>query len=693
MDIRRLIYRAAACALAGLVSLNAACGDSVGPEDAGIASISLSGAPPGPILAGTTVQLIATPLNETGGAISNKKISWSSSDTAIASVNTNGLVTASGAGPVTITASVGKKSGSMNLDIFAGGPVGADGGTVTMKGGLATLAVEPRSVFEAVTILIRPATAIAQDSRGVPGSAIEVAPGTLFFSRPAKLSIRFDPGKIPNGLPEASLQLYSYANGGWNLVRQSSVDTVTNVVSGNVSRGGTYAVVSTPVNRITIGGPVAEGALYTGQTGELQALLFDVNGDTIRGRSISWSSETPSVASIDGRGKVSALSAGTANLKASVEDKAATTTLVVLQQPAASWSHTTEWATHQGGPLHTGAVSATVDPGVFKVLWDIDTGGGALNPPAEGDGRVYVSSNLYFGDQKAFAFDLGTGARRWSHSFGNIASAHPPAFGNNRVYIATGGHSDSYVYGFDAATGALQFRSTYGNQWSRWYAPVIVGNTVYSAGGYYGGLSAFDATTGDRRWSTATAQYDQWTPAVRDNLVYAYTTTLTVYHAATGTLSYSVADPGFNWGGYDVNASPALGSNNNLFITQGGRLLSFDLANRSIGWQRNGQYRNNVTVADGVLYVWNGNQVEARKESDGSQLWLWPLPAGETPLGTVIATKNILFVSSNRRTYAVDMTARRATWSHPAGGHLAVARTGVLLIAQGTGKLTAVSLK
>lgn len=693
MDLHRSIRRALTCALVAVASLNTACGDTSGPEDAGVASIAVTGAPAGPILAGTTVQLIGTPLNETGGAVSNRKISWSSSDTAIASVDPKGLVTAAGAGPVVITAAVGKKSGSLTLNVFAGGPIGADGGTVTMKGGLATLAVEPRSLSEATTILLRPATSIAQDPRGVPGTAIEIAPSTLSLWRPAKLSIRFDPGKIPNSLPRSSLQLYVYVNGGWNLVRQSSVDTVTNTVSGSVSRGGTYAIVSTPVNRIAIGGALAEGALYTGQTGELRALLFDINGDTIRGRGVSWSSATPAVASIDGSGKVSALSAGTATLKASVEDKSATTTVVVLQKPGASWSHTTEWATHQGGPLHTGAVSATVDPGVFKVLWDVDTGGGALNPPVEGGGRVYVSNNLYFGDQKAFAFDLGTGARRWSYSFGSIHSAHPPAFGNDRVYVATGGHGDSYVHAFDAATGSLQFRSGYGNQWSRWYAPVVVGNTVYTAGGYYGGLNAFDATTGARRWFANTAQYDGWSPAVRDNLVYAYTTTLTVHDAATGTLSYSVADPGFSWGGYDVSASPALGSRNNLLVTQGGRLLSFDLTNRSIGWQVKGQYRRNVTVADEVLYVWNGTQVEARKESDGSHLWVWPLPAGETAEGSVIATKNILFVSSNRRTYAIDMAARRATWSYPAGGHLAVSKDGKLIIAQSTGKLTAIALK
>lgn len=54
----------------------------------------------------TTQQLTATPRNASGTAITGKTATWSSSNTAIATVNSSGLVTAQAAGQATITATV-----------------------------------------------------------------------------------------------------------------------------------------------------------------------------------------------------------------------------------------------------------------------------------------------------------------------------------------------------------------------------------------------------------------------------------------------------------------------------------------------------------------------------------------------------------------------------------------------------------
>lgn len=44
---------------------------------------------------------------------------------------------------------------------------------------------------------------------------------------------------------------------------------------------------------------------------------------------------------------------------------------------------------------------------------------------------------------------------------------------------ADGGHEDSYLYAFDAASGSLaRSASGDGNQWSRYHAPVVSGETV-----------------------------------------------------------------------------------------------------------------------------------------------------------------------------------------------------------------------
>ena len=368
---------------------------------------------------------------------------------------------------------------------------------------------------------------------------------------------------------------------------------------------------------------------------------------------------------------------------------------ITVTRPVADWSGAVEWTTYQGNASHTGYNPVAMDVQVFQELWSKTVSTAALNPVTAGDGKVFVSTNAYFGVQDAKGLDARTGAELWTRNFGNIHSVHPPAYANGTVYLQTGGHGDSFLWALDAANGSVRFQSAYLNQWSRYFAPVIVGSSVYVAGGYYGGMYAFNSD-GTQRWFAATNQYDQFTPAVKDGLVYAYTGNnqpkLTVANAATGAIAYEIADPGFVWDGWSMNTAPTLGSGSNLLATNGRRLISFDLQARSIGYTITSNFRGQVTVANGVVYVVNNSQVEARNESDGSFQWSWTPPAGQ-PVGPMIATKNLLLVSTATSTYAVDLASQQPVWSYPAGGHLTLSAQGILFIAQSSGRLTAVSVR
>jgi len=337
-----------------------------------------------------------------------------------------------------------------------------------------------------------------------------------------------------------------------------------------------------------------------------------------------------------------------------------------------------------------------MDHNVFQELWSKAVSTAALNAVTAGDGRVFVSTNSHFGVQQAKSLDARTGAEQWSKDFGNIQAVLPPAYDNNTVYLQTGGHEDSFLWAFDATSGSVRFQRPFLNQWSRYFAPVVVDATVYVPGGYYGGMYAFSATEGVQRWFAALNQYDQFTPAVKNGLVYAYTGNnqpkLTVADAATGAISFEIADPGFVWDGWSMNTAPTLGSASNVLATNGRRLISFNLVSRSIGYAITANFRGQPTLADGVVYVANGPQLEARNESDGSFLWSWTAPVGQ-PTGPMIATKNLLLVSTGTATYALDRATRQQVWSYPAGGHLALSAQGILFIAQSSGRLTAISVK
>jgi hypothetical protein len=562
-----------------------------------------------------------------------------------------------------------------------------------------TLSVPSGALAQNTVLLFRPVVGGLLDSRMVAGSAFEVGPETLRLGRSGTLSVRYDPTKLATGTTESALQLYTLLGGAWIQVRGSTVDVTTHTVSGAFTRAGSYALSATPVNRIVIGGTLAAGALYVGQSGSLTATAYDANDDVLASRAITWTTSNAEIARVDGDGVVTAVGTGTATITAAADEQTASTTVLVLAAPVPSWSQTTEWSTFQGNARHTGAIAATLAPAAFHELWTVT---GVRGPVTLGDGKVYGISS-----SSAVALDARTGKQQWAYDLGPRDSYDPPAFGNGTVYLQTGGHGNSFVWAISAADGSLSWRSPYGNQWSPWFAPTVVGETVYVAAGYYGGMAAYDAATGTSLWSIPLNQYDLWTPAVADGLVYAYTgdysPKVSVVDAATGTVRYEIPDPQFSWRGWSMNLAPVLGTQNDLIAQPDNRLVSFDLANHSIRWQVTGWVSPwggawQATVAGGVVYAFNETQVEARRESDGAQLWTWPLPASGGPIGTMIATDNLLFVSATAAgakagvTYALDIASHRRVWSYPAGGLLAMGANGVLYIA-GPDKLIAIAVR
>ena len=469
--------------------------------------------------------------------------------------------------------------------------------------------------------------------------------------------------------------------------------TITATIEGKTA-STTIQSQLVPISTIAV--TPANVALYVGGQSRLTVTLEDSAGGTLIGRTVTWSSSDEQKATVDATGNVTAVSGGTVTITASAEGKSATAHVAALPRVVADWSQAAEWTTFQGNASHTGYVAAAVDPLVFRELWvKSPFGTDPLNPVTAGGGNVLVSLSSFGGHMLA-SLDAATGAAKWSYDFGSVSSVDPPAYDNGTAYVQTGGQGDSFLWGFDANTGAIRFRSAYGNQWYRYYAPTIVGQTAYIAGGYYGGMYAYDATDGARKWFAELNQYDLFTPAVRDGHVYAYTGSnapkLTVVNASTGVLEYEIPDPHFEWNGWSMNVAPTLGDADDLLATQNGRLISFDLAGRRIKWEQKAAFTGNVTVAGGMLYVVNGGQIEARRESDGSLAWLWIAPDGAITAPAIV-TKNLVFVSTAANTYALDLESQAMVWSYRGGGQLALSKDGVLYIAQQSGKLAAIKVR
>jgi outer membrane protein assembly factor BamB len=376
----------------------------------------------------------------------------------------------------------------------------------------------------------------------------------------------------------------------------------------------------------------------------------------------------------------------------------------------AGWPGAPDWSMFQGNAAHTGYVPVTLNPDQFSPRWR----SAAVSAPGSryelrstlttADGQFFVA-----GDTFLYARKEHDGSAVWQYDVGSLAfpSVNPPAVANGKVYMAAGQQSSTFLFAFDAATGALQFKAPMSAQWEYYLAPTIGEQGVYTNAGTYGGLYGFDPL-GQPLYFANMAQTSVWTPAVDATGVYSYTGgMLTVTDPRTGAVLHTISDPSFTNYVYEIGGAPVLGAPGSVFVANyenallnggaiGNTLLSFRVGPDSIAWQVPGVYLGTPAYASGVLYVTNQNPVrlEARAEADGALLWSWIPPlAGDTTFNSeVLLTKNLVFVSSNLATYAIDTASHRTVWSYPQHGRLALSKNGVLYI-QGQDFLTAINLK
>ncbi len=371
--------------------------------------------------------------------------------------------------------------------------------------------------------------------------------------------------------------------------------------------------------------------------------------------------------------------------------------------PLAAIAGAGDWTMHQGNAGHTGYVPVNLQPARFnrRWKWQAPADGGIardLSPVVVADGRVVFSTSGYFRPSSLTALSEHDRSVQWNYDFGSIFRANPPAIGDGKVFIATSGHSDTFMWSFNASSGTVASKVAFGSQWERYYPPTVSNGAVFTNGGSFGGLLSFKTSDGTQNWFAGLPQYDQWTPAVDTGLAYGYVAgKLYALATATGTTSFEIADPDWTSISYSVMGAPLLGSANTVVtvndraMSPSNRLINFNTASRTIRWSVAGRFLNDPAIANGVIYIANGSQFEARRESDGALQWSWTPPEsssapfeGGYPSNNVIVTSNLAFVSTTTRTYAIDLTTRREVWSFPQAGKLALSRNGVLYIA-GTG--------
>jgi uncharacterized protein YjdB len=258
-----------------------------------VASVTVT-PPTASVVAGLTVTLEARTLDASGGTLTGRAVTWSSSNTGAATVSQSGVVTGVAPGTATITATSEGKSGTSAVTVTAPAPTPV--ATVTVAPTTANLTV---NATQQITATPRDAQGNALIGRQVTWSSANTAIATVSST----------------GLITAK------AVGGTTVTATSEGKTGTVTVTVAAPAVGSVSVTPTSVT-INIAG-----------TTTLTATVRDVDGATITGAQVAWSTDKPLTAGVTQSGVVTGLIVGTATITATSGGKSGTSSVTVQLAP------------------------------------------------------------------------------------------------------------------------------------------------------------------------------------------------------------------------------------------------------------------------------------------------------------------------------------------------------------------------
>jgi outer membrane protein assembly factor BamB len=299
--------------------------------------------------------------------------------------------------------------------------------------------------------------------------------------------------------------------------------------------------------------------------------------------------------------------------------------LAALLALAPAQARAGDWPQFGGSAEHSGynATETAIGPpdvANLKVDWTASVSASA--PPVVSGGVVYVTStNNLTG---LFALNAQTGARLWiTHT--NCIVYGSPAVASGMVYV---GDSCSTVAAFDATTGQLRWsRQTGGG--AVLSSPTVANGVVY-VGSRNGSLYTFEAATGAPNWS-ASAGAAIGTPAVSSGVVYITSEdgNLHAFDAGTGRRLWSVLVDASN-----PNMSvPSVAGGVVYVIHQDSALGAFDAHTGAWLWNSSNACRRtsgaatsrSPAIANGVAYVSAsacGDLLAFDAARGGARLWV-----------------------------------------------------------------------
>jgi uncharacterized protein YjdB len=218
-------------------------------------------------------------------------VTWSTSNSAVASVSVGGLVTGETVGTATITATSEGEAGSTTVTVLAA-PV-------------ASVDVTPLTASVAAGDTVR-LTATPRDALGQA-----LAGRTVTWTSSSDAVATVSTSGLVTGVAEGTVTITATSEG------QNGTATVT--------------VTVPPVAMVEV--DPAAATLQVDDTQQLTAVPRDAGGIPLVGRSVTWSSSNALVASVTNTGLVTAHALGTATITATSEGQEGTSVITVTNTP------------------------------------------------------------------------------------------------------------------------------------------------------------------------------------------------------------------------------------------------------------------------------------------------------------------------------------------------------------------------
>jgi uncharacterized protein YjdB len=260
------------------------------------------------VTVGQTSQATAVTRDANGNTLTGRTVTWTSSNTSVATVNSSGLVTTLAAGSTTIT------------------------GTSETKTGTATLTVTVAPVAT-VTVTLTPSSVnVGQTSQA--SAVTRDANNNVLTGRTVTWT-----SSNPNVATVNSAGLITTLSAGTTTITGTS-ETKTGTA--------TLTVTNAPVANVTVA--LSRTSVVEGATSQATATLRDASNNVLTNRVITWSSSNLAIATVDEDGLVTTHRPGSVTITATSETKSGTATLTVTEAAVARVEVTPSTATvaHNG---------------------------------------------------------------------------------------------------------------------------------------------------------------------------------------------------------------------------------------------------------------------------------------------------------------------------------------------------------